>query len=96
MRGLFIKKMIFTWRNRVVTGVQLFLPVIFTFLGLTALNSAAILDDPPLTFNLKQFDDPIAPYYVSSTDDNATRFGKIYSTLFQRSIDVAKVSYYYC
>ncbi|XP_055881820.1 phospholipid-transporting ATPase ABCA3-like [Biomphalaria glabrata] len=63
--GLFVKKAIHTWRNRVVTLVQLLLPVIFTIFGL-AIDEARpkSSSEPALNFDLNAFSDPIIPYSI--------------------------------
>lgn len=55
--GMFIKKVLQTWRNRVVTAVQLIMPVLFTIFGLLAEEAApGTAADPALTLNLGPFD----------------------------------------
>ena len=70
--------------------VQLLLPVIFTILGLAALEGAPDgADDPALTFNINPFEDPIIPYYVgASPSSDATKFGNLYSSYFNGPVDV--------
>ncbi|XP_012941784.1 ATP-binding cassette sub-family A member 3 [Aplysia californica] len=92
MRGLFVKKAIHTWRNRVVTLVQLLLPVIFTILGLAADEARPQgTDEPPLTFDLAPFEGSYVPY-TSGLNPSAlgTKFGDLYAGQFGPS-DVTEV-----
>jgi hypothetical protein len=51
-----MKKMIHTLRNRLVTGVQLSVPVIFTIMALSIeLAIPKVKDEPPLTLDLQPF-----------------------------------------
>ena len=54
--GMFVKKAIHTMRNRLVTGVQLIVPVIFTIMALSIeLTIPKITDEPSLNLNLGPF-----------------------------------------
>jgi len=60
--GMIVKHAIHTWRNRVVTLVQLLLPVIFAILAcLTVLTLPSDTDPLPLLLELSYFDRPIVP-----------------------------------
>ena len=63
LRGLLVKKAIHFWRNRIITLVQLLLPVIFTVIAL-AVDKALpqTLREPALAFNLNPFGDTTIPY----------------------------------
>ncbi|KAL3853226.1 hypothetical protein ACJMK2_016782 [Sinanodonta woodiana] len=72
-KGMLIKKMIHTWRNRVVTIVQLLLPIIFTILALLiekTIPSAG--DEPALVMDLSSFGGTYIPYYSDSGASEAT------------------------
>ncbi|KAL3853225.1 hypothetical protein ACJMK2_016781 [Sinanodonta woodiana] len=72
-KGMLVKKMIHTWRNRVVTIVQLLLPIIFTILALLiekTIPSAG--DEPALVMDLSNFGGTYIPYYSDSGATAAT------------------------
>ncbi|XP_059179614.1 phospholipid-transporting ATPase ABCA3-like [Physella acuta] len=81
--GLFVKKALHTWRNRVVTFVQLLLPVIFTIFGL-AIDKARPKgsDEPALTFSLKDFGSNYVPCGAS---DGNSKFRALYQSQFSGS-----------
>lgn len=59
--GMFVKKAIHTFRNRVITGVQLALPVLFTIAALTVDKVRPKEgNDPPITLTLGMFDGTIS------------------------------------
>ncbi|GFS11780.1 ATP-binding cassette transporter sub-family A, partial [Elysia marginata] len=85
IRALFVKKAIHTWRNRVVTLVQLLLPVIFTILGLAADESRpdANLVEPPLTLNLEPYGRTYIPLTAGLNPTSArTNFADLYKAQF--------------
>ncbi|XP_064606780.1 phospholipid-transporting ATPase ABCA3-like [Liolophura sinensis] len=56
LRAAFVKKMLHTWRNRVITIVQLLLPIIFTIIALVVDKTSKIFaEDPPLTLDMSHF-----------------------------------------
>lgn len=62
--GMFVKKVIHTLRNRLVTGVQLIVPVIFTIMALSIeLTVPKITDEPALTTNLEPFGSGLVELY---------------------------------
>ncbi|KAL3853224.1 hypothetical protein ACJMK2_016780 [Sinanodonta woodiana] len=72
-KGMLIKKMIHTWRNRIVTIVQLFLPIIFTILALLIEETAPTTgDEPALVMDLSSFGGSYIPYYSDSGATAAT------------------------
>lgn len=61
---MFLKKVIHTFRNQLVTGVQLVVPVIFTIMALsTELSIPKPTDEPPLTLDLKPFGTGLTELY---------------------------------
>ena len=61
--AMLVKHAVHTWRNRVVTLVQLLLPVIFAILAcLGVLTLPSGTDAPPLTLDLSHFDKPTVPF----------------------------------
>lgn len=76
---MIIKHAIHTWRNRVVTLVQLLLPVIFAVLG--CLSARAIMgghtDYPPLTLDLSYFIGPVVPFTSFGADQLAERYAEV-------------------
>ncbi|KAL3853222.1 hypothetical protein ACJMK2_016778 [Sinanodonta woodiana] len=72
-KGMLVKKMIHTWRNRIVTIVQLFLPIIFTILALLIEETAPTTgDEPALVMDLSSFGGTYIPYYSDSGATAAT------------------------
>ncbi|CAG2240533.1 ABCA3 [Mytilus edulis] len=64
--GMFVKKIIHTIRNRVVTGVQLIVPVIFTIMALSIeLSVPKISDEPVLKMDLTPFGNGLTELYFS-------------------------------
>jgi len=77
--AMLVKHAVHTWRNRVVTLVQLQLPVIFAILAcLGVLTLPSATDPPALTLDLNHFDGPTVPF-TSSADA-----GTSYSASFYR------------
>jgi len=79
--GMIVKHAIHTWRNRVVTLVQLLLPVIFAILAcLAVLTIPSDIDPPSLSLDLSHFNKPTVPFtYVPVTSDGAAQLSKRYS-----------------
>ncbi|KAK7485122.1 hypothetical protein BaRGS_00023662, partial [Batillaria attramentaria] len=87
MRGILVKKAIHFWRNRVVTLVQLILPIVFTIIAL-AVDKARpqSTTEPPAIFNLDPFSSTFIPYSNGSSPDNMTStFAAKYSSQFDDS-----------
>ena len=84
--GMIVKHAIHTWRNRVVTLVQLLLPVIFAILAcLTVLTLPSHIDPPPLSLELSHFDKPTVPVtgvppFTDRLEEVARRHGNPVST----------------
>lgn len=72
--GMFIKKVIHTLRNQLVTGVQLIVPVVFTIMALSIeLSIPKQTDEPPLTLNLQPFGNGLTELYTTGkTPSNLT------------------------
>jgi ATP-binding cassette subfamily A (ABC1) protein 3 len=67
--AMLIKHMIHSWRNKIVTIVQLAVPVIFAIIGcIVTLTIAGPTDPPALPLNLSYFKSPLVPY-TRTTDD---------------------------
>lgn len=57
MMALLIKRMLHTWRNRILTMVQMKIPLLFTTLGLLAIRTMPRPEDsPPLILDLSPYD----------------------------------------
>jgi len=80
-QAMIIKHAIHTWRNRVVTLVQLLLPVIFAvFACLVAqLVGSLLTDDSPLTLDLSHFDGPVVPFTSIGGGQLADRYSEVAS-----------------
>ncbi|KAK3796087.1 hypothetical protein RRG08_044081 [Elysia crispata] len=88
IKALFVKKAIHTWRNRVVTLVQLLLPVIFTIVGLAVDRSQpnANLGEPSLTLNLKPYGRTYIPFTSGlNPTTQRTNFTALYKAQFGTS-----------
>ncbi|KAK7101994.1 phospholipid-transporting ATPase ABCA3-like [Littorina saxatilis] len=93
LRGVLVKKAIHFWRNRVITLVQLLLPVVFTIVAL-AVDKARpqSVTEPALAFNLNPFGGTTIPYSNGSIP-NATSnaVAKMYHDQFDSSHSLPKV-----
>lgn len=73
--GMFIKKLIHSWRNKVVSVVQLVLPIIFTMMALAVEKSLpSVGDEPSLLLDYSRFSDFMVPYSegtVANVDNTA-------------------------
>lgn len=96
--GMFVKKAIHSWRNRIVSIVQLSLPVIFVILALTVDQTAPTNDDEPaLTLSLTQFGTSAVAIYTDGTSPTtaSTRIANLYRDIlsgFQRE-DIGTTSF---
>ncbi|XP_033746448.1 ATP-binding cassette sub-family A member 3-like [Pecten maximus] len=96
--GMFVKKAIHSWRNRIVSIVQLSLPIVFVILALTVDQTAPTNDDEPaLTLSLTQFGTSAVAIYTDGTSPTtaSTRIANLYSNFlsnFQRE-DVGTTSF---
>lgn len=82
--GMFIKKVIHTWRNRIVTIVQLVLPIIFIINALLVEKTIPTPgDEPSLNLNLAKFEGTDVAY-SSGLNATAVQTGmaSVYETLF--------------
>ena len=78
--AMLLKHVIHSWRNRVVTLVQLLLPVIFTILACVVVLTVPKKTDPPaLTLDLSYFDKPIVPYTSMGPGSATARLANLYS-----------------
>ena len=73
--GMFIKKFIHSWRNKVITIVQLVLPIVFTIMALAVEKSIpSVGDEPALVLDYQRFSDFIVSYSdgtTANTDNTA-------------------------
>ena len=78
--AMILKHAIHTWRNRLVTVVQLLLPVTFAIIAcLVVLTLPLDGDPPPLTLNLSYFNRPTVPFTSIGQQAVATPLAKAYS-----------------
>ena len=69
-QGMFIKKLIHTWRNKVITIVQLVLPIIFTIMALATEKAIpSVGDEPALALNSQPFTDFMVPYSTGTVSN---------------------------
>lgn len=84
--GMFVKKAIHTWRNKVVTLTQLILPVVFTILAFLSLQAPGATRGagPALKLDLAPFDPGSVIVYNKGTSPSAdsTRFGELFKDQF--------------
>lgn len=92
--GMFIKKMIHTWRNRVVTAVQLIMPVLFTIFGLLIEETIpSATNDPALVLNLAPFKSGLTVFYDDGTSpltqetDVANKYSALITSSGQTPLD---------
>ena len=73
--GMFIKKLIHTWRNKIITIVQLVLPILFTIMALAVEKTIPkVEDEPALMLDSHPFIDFVVPYsdgMIPNTDNAA-------------------------
>ena len=88
--GMFVKKMIHSWRNKVISVVQLVLPILFTMMALaveTAIPSVG--DEPELLLDYQAFSGFTVPYSDGTVANMAnTALADTYKNQFS---DVEKV-----
>ena len=86
---MIIKKAIHSWRNRIVTFVQLALPVIFTILALVIeSNATEFAEEPSLNLDLAKFENPVT-IYTNPSNPIAAK----YKDLFQTTEDASSTSF---
>ncbi|XP_050413869.2 phospholipid-transporting ATPase ABCA3 [Patella vulgata] len=89
--GMFIKKAIHTWRNKVVTLVQLLVPVFATAAALAIANvQTDPIQKPSLTLNLAPFGGSISSYGVSNATTMNNDLSDKYGNLFSAAVDTAQ------
>ena len=66
--GMLLKRVIYTWRNRVLTLSQIILPILFTSLGIIVLNSRPVKEAILVKrhLNLSMFDSTEVRLFVLS------------------------------
>ena len=61
--AMFIKRVLNSYRSRLVTLVQLLVPIVFTAIGCSVKYTLPSDEDPTaLAIRFSHFDDPITPY----------------------------------
>ncbi len=72
-KAMFIKRVIHTWRNRLVTITQLVVPIFFTFLACMSIKNISGQASAPasLTLSLSQFTEQRVAYVTNSTYNSA-------------------------
>ena len=83
--AMIVKHAIHSWRNRIVTLVQLLLPVSFAVLGCVVIEIVPTeADSPPLPLNLSYFNEPAVPFTSVAPDSVATSLANSYSEVANR------------
>ncbi len=80
---MLLKRIIHTWKNRLVTAVQLLVPLGFTIVICLVIETLPNPKDPePLLFNLDGFKTPVSPYslYNVTPSDTAYELSHVYSS----------------
>ena len=86
-RALLQKRLLHSWRNKVVTAVQFLLPLAFTIVGCQVTKSFPGPRDPAsLNLALTMFDKPTVPYSTNSTtpSDTAWKLAVQYENIMDR------------
>ncbi|RUS82911.1 hypothetical protein EGW08_009334 [Elysia chlorotica] len=95
IRGLFVKKALHTWRNRIITLVQLLLPV-FLVTIVVARDKSESNDnriEPPLTLDLEPYGHSYIPVTAGLNPSPArTKFTSLYMAQFGKSHTVEEFS----
>ncbi|XP_071081909.1 phospholipid-transporting ATPase ABCA3-like [Haliotis cracherodii] len=88
-RGLFVKKVLHTWRNRTIALVQLLLPVLFAIAALAVSEvEPTIPGEAPLTLDLAPFGGSFVPYNDGTPAVALTQaLGTAYSDQFVGTAD---------
>ncbi|GFS11827.1 ATP-binding cassette sub-family A member [Elysia marginata] len=96
IRAVFVKKAIHTWRNRLITLVQLILPVLFTILILAPSDEEKAYQEavePPLTLDLTPFGKTFIPVTAGlKTTSTGAQMADVYEAQFGTSQTVEKFS----
>jgi ATP-binding cassette subfamily A (ABC1) protein 3 len=94
--AMLLKRIIHTWKNRLVTAVQLLVPLGFTIVICIVIETLPKPTDPePLLFNLDQFTTPVSPYslYNVTNGDTAYDLSRVYSSyLSQQDVQTPVVT----
>lgn len=90
---MFVKKVIHTFRNRVVTLVQLLLPVIFTILALVVAKIAEYTEpSPELVLNSEPFSSNVVPYtMIPAGNAEVTAMANSYGDFADRAPSSARL-----
>ncbi|KAK6174033.1 hypothetical protein SNE40_017383 [Patella caerulea] len=96
--GMFVKKAIHTWRNKLVTVFQFLTPVLFTILALAVSLEipsyyAEQGQQPSLTLDLKPFSSSITAYGESVSSNVTDDLSKKYSGLFSEGEETEHVTH---
>ncbi|XP_076469399.1 phospholipid-transporting ATPase ABCA3-like [Babylonia areolata] len=91
--GMFVKKVLLSWRHRIISVVQLLLPVIFTILALL-IDTESVNEEAVLDFNLSPFGTTYVAYSNGSaptagTENAASVYAGTLSSESLRQVDVA-------
>ena len=83
--AMLVKHAIHSWRNRVVTVVQLLLPVFFAIIScLLPLAAHTEIFPPPLPLNLSYFDNSLVPFTSIGPVSKVARLANSYSQVADR------------
>ena len=85
---MMMKRIIHTWKNRLVTCVQLFVPLGFTIVVCLIIKTFPVPGDPePMPLSFSEIKSPISPYSllnVSAKDTDAIQLSSIYSNYLSK------------
>lgn len=71
-RAMFEKRVIHSWRNRLVTITQLLLPFFFTLVACLVLETFPGPRDPPaMDIILSHYEEPVSPYIINTTSNDS-------------------------
>ena len=88
--AMFVKRLLHTWRNRLVTLSQLVVPLFFTIMALIVIKTMPSPEDSPaLTLNLSKFDSNYVPYR-SNQDPTSESIAHLYASQFNGTDSVTQ------
>jgi ATP-binding cassette subfamily A (ABC1) protein 3 len=83
-RAMFIKRVLHTWRNKMLSISQLAVPLVFTIIALTVVKTLPIDGDlPPLPLNLSKIGENVVSYSTAKYASTQTKnLAKLYKSQF--------------
>jgi hypothetical protein len=88
-RAMFVKHILHSWRNIIMTLVQIFTPVLFTILACLIVRTLpTISDPPPLNLSVRSFPSVIVPYRLR---DHLNGLAWCYTDVVNEQVDYCSI-----